>query len=313
MTTVFVEPLLKWLKGLNSSQVGCSGCCCCSCPIAVCFSLWEELPLVPSCVTNLFLLGVVRALAPALTHTVGWEGGPALCEADPSLWAPTWAEARRTSLVPVLCLPWPCEPQPPLLGAGAAWISPFTADSWALGRAHWGPLARALLRVHNRPVDVSPARWPSLCCQCVPAHCWRHEPPPCPGLMLAQPCASACWSPLMHRRLHENKHWLPPGRAVPQNVALGCITEGIYSGQFCGFCREEQHQGQGWEGLGTPAFRVTELLLLQPRRNHWIPWVCFALVFPYAVELKADTKNDGILPYLKMEILISLLAIYCSL
>lgn len=39
LTIVFVEPLLKWLKGLNSSQVGCGGSCCCSCTIAVCFSL----------------------------------------------------------------------------------------------------------------------------------------------------------------------------------------------------------------------------------------------------------------------------------
>lgn len=166
--------------------------------------------------------------------------------------------------------------QPLLLGAETAWIGSFTTDSWALARDHCGALARALLRVHNWPVKIfrfSPSQVAQpVLSVCVSAHCWRHEPPPCPGkscgLMFAQRCASACWSPLMHKRLHENKHWLPPERSVPQNAAPGCITEGTYSEQFTDFCREEQHQvqGQGWEALEIPAFRglwsqQTELLL----------------------------------------------------
>lgn len=58
LTIVFVEPLLKWLKGLDSSQVGCSGCCCCSCTIAVCLSLVRRASsLFPAVLPNCFFLG----------------------------------------------------------------------------------------------------------------------------------------------------------------------------------------------------------------------------------------------------------------
>lgn len=269
---VFVEPLLKWLKGLSSSQVGCSGCCCCSCPIAVCFSLVGRAScLFPAALANL-LLFEIRALALALIQTVGWEGGPALCEADPSLQPLSWAKAKRTSLVHVLCLPWPWETQPPLLAAGTARISSFTADSWALARDHCGPLARAPLRVLSRPVKCFPQQVAQPVLSVSICTLMKTGTPRCPGkscgLMIAQRCASTCWSPLMHKRLWQNKYWRPPERSVPQNAALGCITEQTDSGHFTDSCREGQHQvhGQGWEALETPAFRglwyhQTELLL----------------------------------------------------
>lgn len=55
LTIVFVEALLNWLKGLNSSQVGCSGCYCCT--IALCFSLvWRASCLFPAALPNCFFL-----------------------------------------------------------------------------------------------------------------------------------------------------------------------------------------------------------------------------------------------------------------
>ena len=57
-TIVLVDPSVKWLKGLNSSQVSGSGCYCCSCTIAgsqfscLLLTLVKIFPLVTSCITK---------------------------------------------------------------------------------------------------------------------------------------------------------------------------------------------------------------------------------------------------------------------